>query len=104
MIQHATNENYKDLVSSAKVVLVDFWAQWCGPCKMLGPIVEAVADKYEGKVLVVKCDVDDCEDVAVDMGIRGIPTLVYYRNGAIQKRSSGLVSQNVIEAELAQLL
>ena len=71
-MQEINNTNFKELLASNKVAMVDFWATWCGPCRMLGPTVEEVAADYEGRALVAKCNVDDAEDVAADLGEIGL--------------------------------
>jgi len=82
------------------VALVDFWATWCGPCKRIAPTVEAVAAKYEGRVLVGKVDVDQEPDLAREFGVRGIPTLKVFKNGKVVDELVGVVSQRRIEAAL----
>ena len=100
----ATNSNFGEILSSNDLVLVDFWATWCGPCRMLAPTVEAVAKEYDGKVAVVKCNVDDCEDLAVRHGIRNIPTLIFFKGGEMVDRLVGNVPKAEITAKLDALL
>ena len=76
-----TNNNVEEILSSSQPVLVDFWATWCGPCRMLSPIVDDIAKEYEGKAVVAKCNVDDCEEIAMQYGIRNIPTLLFFKDG-----------------------
>ena len=88
------NDNFKAEVLDAKgLVLVDFWATWCGPCKMLAPTVSEIADEYEGKV-----DVDQAMDIAMSYGVASIPTLILFKDGEIVKKSVGVVSKTEIEA------
>ena len=93
------NDNFKAEVLDAKgLVLVDFWATWCGPCKMLAPTVSEIADEYEGKVKVCKLDVDQAMDIAMYYGVASIPTLILFKDGEIVKKSVGVVSKTEIEA------
>ena len=94
-----TTENFEEEVLNAKEpVLVDFWATWCGPCKMLAPTVSEIADEYEGKVKVCKLDVDQAMDIAMSYGVASIPTLILFKDGEIVKKSVGVVSKTEIEA------
>ncbi|MBQ2150925.1 MAG: thioredoxin [Bacteroidales bacterium] len=100
----ATNENFKEIISGNQPVLVDFWATWCGPCRMLGPTVEAVAKEYDGKVTVVKCNVDDCEDLSMQFGIRNIPTLLFFKDGQVVDKLVGNVPKAEITSRLDAIL
>lgn len=86
-----------EVLKSETPVLVDFWATWCGPCRMLAPTVSAIADKYIGKVKVCKIDVDENPALAEKFGIEVIPTLIVLNNGEIKERKSGLMSESDIE-------
>lgn len=85
-----------DVLNSDKPVLVDFWAEWCGPCRMIGPSVEAVAEEYAGKAGVVKMNVDENPGVPNQFGIRGIPTLILFKGGQEQERIVGAVSREAL--------
>lgn len=98
------DNNIDEVLASPQPVLIDFWATWCGPCRMLTPTVDEIASEYEGKVVVAKCNVDDCEDVAVRFGIRNIPSLLYFKDGQLVDRSAGLVSKQDIIAKLEKLI
>ena len=109
----ATNSNFPEILAAGGVVLVDFWATWCGPCRMLAPTVEDIAEEYAGKVTVVRAvhpskrslsNVDDCEDIAVQYGIRSIPTLIYFKDGQVVDKTVGLVQKADIVAKLNTLL
>ena len=99
-----TNENFADILAQNDVVLVDFWATWCGPCRMLTPTVDEIAQDFDGKVAVCKCNVDDADQVAMQCGIRNIPTLLYFKGGQKVDKSVGVVSKNDIAAKLNALL
>ena len=105
MAQALTDSNFDEVVGgAAQPVVVDFWAPWCGPCRMLSPVVDALADKYAGRVNVVKCNVDESTDVPVKFGIRNIPTLLFFKNGELVDRLVGAVPQAEIEKKLDSLL
>lgn len=104
MVKTATNENFAQLLATDKPVVVDFWAVWCGPCRMLSPTVDDIADKYEGKVEVVKCNVDECQDIAVKYGIFSIPTLLFFKGGVLRDNTVGVVPRTKIESIIESLL
>ena len=99
-----TDSNYDDILSTDKPVLVDFWAEWCGPCKMIGPLVEQIADEYEGKAVIAKVDVDSNPEVSAKFGIRSIPTLLFFKGKEVVDKQIGAVPKAVLTQKLeAQL-
>lgn len=100
-----TDANFDQVVNSDKPVLVDFWAEWCGPCKMIGPVVEELAGDYEGKAVIAKLNVDENPGVTSRYGIRSIPTLLVFKSGQIVDKQVGAVPKSVlsqkIEAQIA---
>ena len=100
-----TDSNYKEILSVNAVCMFDFSASWCGPCKKLAPIVEEVAKEYEGKAFVGKVDVDDCPEFTDLVGIRNVPTVVFYKNGELQAdRVIGASDKSALTARLNALL
>ncbi|HEY8513441.1 MAG TPA: thioredoxin [Cyclobacteriaceae bacterium] len=94
------DSNFDQVVNSDKPVLVDFWAEWCGPCKMIGPLVEELAGEYEGKAVIAKLNVDENPDVTARYGIRNIPTLLVFKNGQIVDKQVGAVPKSVLAQKL----
>lgn len=99
-----TDATFSEVINSDKPVLVDFWAEWCGPCKMIGPLVEELAGEYEGKAIVAKMDVDANSQVPAQFGIRSIPTLMIFKNGQLVDKVVGAVPKAVLNQKLAAQL
>ena len=99
-----TNENFEELKNGALPLVVDFWATWCGPCRMIAPIISELAEKYDGKIVVGKCDVEEADDVAAEFRIRNIPTVVFIKNGEVVDKLVGAVSKDKFDEKFQTLL
>jgi len=104
MAMAITDANYEEILAGGKPVVIDFWAEWCGPCRMVGPIVEELASEYAGRVVVAKCDVDDNNLMAAKFGIRNIPTLLFFKNGELADRHVGYAAKADLAAKIDKLL
>ena len=105
MALEITAENFDELVlKSEKPVVVDFWAEWCGPCRMIGPLINEMSKDFEGKALVGKVNVDQNANVSAQFGVRSIPTVLFIKNGEVVDKSVGAVPKATLEAKLNALL
>ena len=93
MALEITDNNFKEILAEGSPVVIDFWAPWCGPCKMVGPIIDELAKEYEGKVIMGKCDVDENSDLPAEFGIRNIPTVLFFKNGELVDKQVGAVGK-----------
>ncbi len=98
-----TNDNF-DTTTSEGVVLVDFWAPWCGPCRMIAPVIEELAEEYDGKAKICKVNTDEEQEIAVKFGIRSIPTLIFMKDGQVVDQIVGAQSKQVLAEKLDSLL
>ncbi|MEE4213929.1 MAG: thioredoxin [Bacteroidales bacterium] len=105
MALQVNDSNFEEVVlQSDKPVMVDFWAEWCGPCRMIAPFVEEMSKEFEGRALVVKCDVDDSPGVATKFGIRNIPTVLFFKNGEVADKQVGAVPKTNFVSKLEALM
>ena len=103
MAKVVNNSNIAEILAGDKPVMIDFWAVWCGPCKALSPTVDEVAEEYADRAVIAKCNVDDADELAMQYRIMSIPTLLFFKNGALKERLVGLVSKKEITDILDRL-
>lgn len=99
-----TTENFESYKNGELPLVVDFWATWCGPCKMVGPIIEELAGDYEGKVVIGKCDVEESDELAAQFGVRSIPTILFFKGGELVDKFVGATNKETLDAKVQALL
>ena len=104
MLVEFTDSNFSELMATDKPVVIDFWATWCGPCRMVGPIIEELAGEYDGRVVIGKCDVDENSDLPEQCGIRNIPTVMFFKNGQLVDKQVGSAPKPTYVAKIEALL
>ena len=104
MALEVTDANFEELVNAGKPMVLDFWAEWCGPCRMVSPIIDELATEYEGKVTSGKMDVDNNNDVVAQFGIRNIPTVLFFKDGKLVDKQVGAAQKSAFVAKIDALL
>ena len=99
-----TSENLQGLLDSGKPLVIDFWAEWCGPCRTIAPIIDELAAEYEGRVAIGKCDVEENDEITMKYGVRNIPTIVFLKGGELVDKQVGAAPKNVFAEKIAKLL
>ena len=99
-----TTANFQEYKNGSLPLVVDLWAPWCGPCRMVGPIISELAEDFDGKIVVGTCDVDENDDVAIEFGVRNIPTILFFKNGELVDKFVGAASKATLEEKFKALL
>lgn len=104
MAIEVTDENFEELLNSGNPMVLDFWAEWCGPCRMVSPIIDELASEYEGRVIIGKVDVDSNNDVVGQFGIRNIPTVLFFKDGKLVDKQVGVTQKSAFVTKIDALL
>lgn len=104
MALEINQSNFAELMASDQVVVIDFWAEWCGPCRMIGPIVDELATEYEGRAIIGKCDVDSNDEISSQFSVRNIPTVLFIKGGKVVDKQVGATSKAALTEKLTKLL
>lgn len=104
MALEITDANFEELANAGKPLVIDFWAEWCGPCRMVGPIIDELAAEFEGKVTIGKLDVDNNDDVVSKFGIRNIPTILFLKDGEVVDKQVGATNKSALTDKINALL
>ncbi|MBR0330889.1 MAG: thioredoxin [Alistipes sp.] len=104
MALEITKENFEQLLQSELPLVIDFWAEWCGPCRAISPIIEELAEEYAGKVNIGKCDIEENDDIVMKYAVRNVPTIVFIKDGQLVDRQVGSCKKADLEAKIAKLL
>ena len=104
MALNITNENYEALAAEAKPLVIDFWAEWCGPCRTITPIIEELAEEYAGKVNIGKCDVEENDEITMKYGVRNIPTIIFLKGGQLVDKQVGACQKAALVEKIEKLL
>lgn len=104
MTVEITADNFEKLKNGDKPLVVDLWATWCGPCRMVSPIMEELSNEYDGRVVVGKCDVEDNDDIAMEFGVRNIPTVLFFKDGQLVDKFVGAAPKNVFKEKIDKLV
>ena len=99
-----TTENFESYKNGELPLVVYLWATWCGPCKMIGPVISELANDYDGKIVVGKCNIEDNDDIAIDYGVRNIPTILFFKNGELVDKFVGAASKDKLDEKFKTLL
>lgn len=99
-----TSENFESLKNGSLPMVVDLWAPWCGPCRMVGPVISELANDYDGRIVVGKCNVDEEEDLAIEFGVRNIPTILFFKDGQLVDKFVGAATKATLDEKFSALL
>lgn len=104
MATQLNQTNFDEILASDKPVLIDFWAEWCGPCRRIAPIIDELHEEFDGRALICKCDVDSNDEISAKYGIRNIPTILFIKNGEVVDKTVGAATKAQIQEKLEAIL